>query len=82
MRCSGLTRLLLARGTRMGVENPGFREAINTFQLSGCDIVPHEVDSEGLRLGEARCDYYYVTPGHQVPTGVAMSSARRSQLLC
>ncbi|ELN2735074.1 MocR-like pyridoxine biosynthesis transcription factor PdxR [Pluralibacter gergoviae] len=76
-----LTRLLLARGTRMGVENPGFREAINTFQLSGCDIVPHEVDSEGLRLGEARCDYYYVTPGHQVPTGVAMSSARRSQLL-
>lgn len=76
-----LTRLLLARGTRVGVENPGFREAINTFQLSGCDIVPHAVDDEGIQIAGARCDYYYVTPGHQVPTGVTMSKARRSQLL-
>ncbi len=32
-------------------------------------------------LNERPCDYYYVTPGHQVPTGVTMSSARRRQLL-
>ena len=32
-------------------------------------------------LSDTPCDYYYVTPGHQVPTGVTMSKTRRSQLL-
>ncbi|VDR29070.1 HTH-type transcriptional regulatory protein gabR [Raoultella terrigena] len=76
-----LTRLLMSSATRVGVENPCFREAINTFLLADADIVPHPVDDEGIVLNEAPCDYYYVTPGHQVPTGVAMSKARRSQLL-
>ena len=76
-----LTRLLMSRQTRVGVENPGFREAINTFGLSECQIVPHPVDEQGIVLNDAPCDYYYVTPGHQVPTGVTMSKARRNQLL-
>ena len=45
------------------------------------EVVPHPVDEEGIVLNERPCDYYYVTPGHQVPTGVTMSSARRRQLL-
>ncbi|MDU7185119.1 MAG: PLP-dependent aminotransferase family protein, partial [Klebsiella sp.] len=76
-----LTRLLLSSSTRVGVENPCFREAINTFLLADTDIVPHPVDEQGIVLNDAPCDYYYVTPGHQVPTGVAMSKARRDQLL-
>ena len=76
-----LTRLLMSRQTRVGVENPGFREAINTFGLSECQIVPHPVDEQGIVLDDAPCDYYYVTPGHQVPTGITMSKARRHQLL-
>jgi GntR family transcriptional regulator/MocR family aminotransferase len=76
-----LTRLLMSRQTRVAVENPGFREAINTFLLNDTHIVPHPVDEEGIVLGETPCDYYYVTPGHQVPTGVTMSKARRVQLL-
>ena len=76
-----LTRLLMSSSTRVGVENPCFREAINTFLLADTDIVPHPVDEQGIVLNDAPCDYYYVTPGHQVPTGVAMSKARRSQLL-
>lgn len=76
-----LTRLLMSRETRVAVENPGFREAINTFMLSETAIVPHPVDNEGLVLNDTPCDYYYVTPGHQVPTGVSMSKARRTQLL-
>ncbi|EMH4161774.1 PLP-dependent aminotransferase family protein [Pluralibacter gergoviae] len=76
-----LTRLLMGRGTRVGVEDPCFREAINTFALSDCDIVPHAVDDEGMQHGSGRCDYYYVTPGHQVPTGVTMSKRRRGELL-
>lgn len=59
-----LTRLLMSRQTRVGVENPGFREAINTFGLSECQIVPHPVDEQGIVLNDAPCDYYYVTPGH------------------
>ena len=76
-----LTRLLLSSTTRIGVENPCFREAINTFLLADAEVVPHPVDEEGIVLNERPCDYYYVTPGHQVPTGVTMSSARRRQLL-
>lgn len=76
-----LTRLLMSSSTRVGVENPCFREAINTFLLADTDIVPHPVDEQGIVLNDAPCDYYYVTPGHQVPTGVAMSKARRDQLL-
>lgn len=76
-----LTRLLMSPDTRVAVENPGFREAINTFMLADTRIVPHAVDEEGLVLADAPCDYYYVTPGHQVPTGVSMSKARRAQLL-
>ncbi|CAK9883799.1 MAG: HTH-type transcriptional regulator TauR [Candidatus Erwinia impunctatus] len=76
-----LTRLLMSSGTSVGVENPGFREAINTFALADTRIVPHQVDGEGIVLNDGHCDYYYVTPGHQVPTGVAMSKSRRRQLL-
>ncbi|MBX4298397.1 PLP-dependent aminotransferase family protein, partial [Mycobacterium tuberculosis] len=54
---------------------------INTFLLADAEVVPHPVDEEGIVLNERPCDYYYVTPGHQVPTGVTMSSARRRQLL-
>jgi GntR family transcriptional regulator/MocR family aminotransferase len=67
----------MSSSTRVGVENPCFREAINTFLLADTDIVPHPVD-EGDRPQRRPCDYYYVTPGHQVPTGVAMSKARRA----
>lgn len=76
-----LTRLLMSSATRVGVENPCFREAINTLVLADADIVPHQVDEEGIVLSDEPCDYYYVTPGHQVPTGVAMSKARRRELL-
>ncbi|WP_312949861.1 PLP-dependent aminotransferase family protein [Superficieibacter sp.] len=76
-----LTRLLMNRETRVAVEDPGFREAINTFLLSETAVIPHPVDGEGIVLDDSVCDYYYVTPGHQVPTGVTMSRARRQQLL-
>ncbi len=56
-----LTRLLMSRTTRVAVENPSFREAINTFLLSDTQIVPHPVDSEGLVLNETPCDYYYAS---------------------
>ncbi|WJV58402.1 PLP-dependent aminotransferase family protein [Pectobacteriaceae bacterium CE90] len=78
-----LSQLLFNRNTRVAVENPVFREAINTFSLQGAQIIPHTLDSEGLCLHEMsrNCDYFYVTPSHQAPTGIRMSNERRTALL-
>lgn len=78
-----LAQLFMKPGTRVGVETPVFREAINTFLLQQASLIPHPIDEEGLRLGAASpaCDFFYVTPSHQAPTGISMSNARRQQLL-
>lgn len=78
-----LSQLLFKAGTKVGVESPVFREAINTFTLQNAHIVPHQIDAEGLALTDesAQCRYFYVTPSHQAPTGIGMSNARRQQLL-
>lgn len=78
-----LSQLLFNEHTRIGVESPVYREAINTFALQHSHIEPHEVDAEGLVLHDRspQCQYFYVTPSHQAPTGIAMSNARRQQLL-
>lgn len=64
-----LTRLLLSSTTRIGVENPCFREAINTFLLADAEVVPHPVDEEGIVLNERPCDYYYVLQAIRCPPG-------------
>lgn len=78
-----LSELLLNKDTCIGVENPGYREALSTFSLQGAEIKRHQIDDNGIRLehDSAACDYFYVTPNHQSPTGVSMSTARRKQLL-
>ena len=55
----------------------------SAFAQQGCQLVPHHVDDEGLVLGpeSASCQFFYVTPSHQAPTGVLMSNARRQALL-
>ncbi|GGK00662.1 MocR-like pyridoxine biosynthesis transcription factor PdxR [Pseudomonas matsuisoli] len=78
-----LATLLMAKGVKVGMENPGFRDALSLFELQGADVQLQDVDEEGLVI-DARlndCSYLYVTPGHQVPTGIAMSSERRGALL-
>lgn len=78
-----LTRLLMDRGTRVAMENPGYRDAWNVFDLRGADIHLQDVDEQGMRIDERLddCEYLYLTPGHQVPTGVTLSPARRRALL-
>jgi len=78
-----LARLLTGEGVRVALENPGFHDAWNVFKMQGASIHAQPVDEQGLQV-DARledCDYLYVTPGHQVPTGVALSAARRRALL-
>ncbi|MDB5360524.1 MAG: GntR family transcriptional regulator [Rhodospirillales bacterium] len=79
-------RLLTDPGDAVWHEEPGYRAASAAFLAAGARVVPVPVDDEGidvaagLRLApDARLAY--VTPSHQYPTGVAMSLARRLQLL-
>ncbi len=80
------TRALLSAGSRVWMEEPGYRFARSVFALNDCRIVPVPVDQEGLNvaLGIRRCRNAraaLVTPSHQYPLGFTMSASRRLQLL-
>ncbi len=78
-----LADLLINKNTRVGIENPGYADARNIFSLKSPEVVPLEVDSNGIVPGDAvnNCEFIYVTPSHQSPTTVTMPLARRQQLL-
>ena len=78
-----LATLLMGKGTRVAMENPGYPDARNVFKLAGAEIVPVPVDREGLKIQSvpANCDFVFTTPSHHCPTMVAMSDERRAQLL-
>jgi GntR family transcriptional regulator/MocR family aminotransferase len=80
------TRVLLDRGSRVWMEDPGYRFARNVFHLNGCKVIPVPVDEEGMDVaaGVKRCrnaEAALVTPSHQYPLGATMSASRRLQLL-
>lgn len=78
-----LANLLMNASTKVALESPGFRDALSIFEMHGAKVQLHRIDEEGMvpspRMGE--CDYLYLMPSHQVPTGVAMSAARRDRLM-
>jgi GntR family transcriptional regulator / MocR family aminotransferase len=78
-----LATLLVDADTTVGIENPGYPDARNTFASRTASIVPLPLDDAGLALTPALdgCDYVYVTPSHQCPTNVTMPLARREALL-
>lgn len=79
-------RVLLDPGSRVWIEEPGYRLAADVLALAGCHLVPVPVDREGLDVaaGIERCPRAraaFVTPSHQFPLGVTMSASRRLRLL-
>ncbi|MBU1361837.1 MAG: PLP-dependent aminotransferase family protein [Gammaproteobacteria bacterium] len=78
-----LATLLCERTTRVGIENPGYPDARNSFSLHSDHVIPLPVDADGLLVTAAmnRCRYIYVTPSHQCPTTVTMTLERRLALL-
>jgi GntR family transcriptional regulator/MocR family aminotransferase len=77
-------RLILNPGDQVCVEEPGYPGAAMAFEALGAKICAVPVDSEGMELPGPRArkaKLVYLTPGHQFPTGVTMSLARRLQLL-
>jgi GntR family transcriptional regulator/MocR family aminotransferase len=75
-------RLLLDPGDRVFIENPSYNLAQQTFIAAGAELIPLDVDREGMRtdgLRDARLAY--VTPSHQFPLGSVLSAGRRQDLL-
>ena len=78
-----VTRVLLAPGDTIAVEEPGYGVPRLLFNAMGFHVVGIPVDREGLVVAalprSARA--VYVTPSHQYPLGVAMTLRRRQALL-
>jgi len=78
--------VLLARGDRVAMEEPGYPGARAALTADGAELVPVPVDDEGMSVAALwtrgrRVRVVYVTPSHQYPLGTAMSAARRLALL-
>ena len=78
-----LSSLLVKQGTRAVVEEPGFSDVRNIFQLKTDNVLLGPVDEHGLEISDALkdCDIVFTTPSHQFPTTVTMPLERRIELL-
>jgi GntR family transcriptional regulator/MocR family aminotransferase len=78
-----LAHMLLDPGDDAWIEDPGYPGARAALVAAGARIVPMPVDEEGMCVEGASvaARLAYVTPSCQFPLGVAMSVARRRQLL-
>lgn len=78
-----LSSLLVKRGTTVAIENPGYPDIRNIFQLRTDNIRHVPVDAEGITLGPQLMgsELVFVTPSHQYPTNATMSTERRKALL-
>ena len=90
--CAGFTqgfavlcRMLRARGIeRIAVEAPGYAQHRLVAEAAGLEPIEVAVDEHGLvvdELVDSGCEVVVVTPAHQFPTGVVLSSERRAALL-
>ena len=69
---------------RIGIEDPGMPFHRRVLAGAGLTVVPIPVDGEGIsvdRLEAERLNAVLVTPAHEYPLGMAMSSKRRAALL-
>src|SRR5713226_8750427 len=79
-------QVLLDPKDRIYVEEPGYPGARQAFLTVGAQLIPVQVDHDGMNVAEiirrgrdARA--VYVTPSHQYPLGMTMSATRRMLLL-
>lgn len=90
--CSGFTqgfsllcRTLAERGVeRIALEDPGWPPWRLIAERAGLQPEPVPVDEHGIGVPElvrSGCEVVVVTPAHQFPSGVVLSSQRRAELL-
>jgi GntR family transcriptional regulator/MocR family aminotransferase len=79
-----VARVLVDPGERVVVEDPHYQLAVHSMLAHGAQMVSGRTDDEGLvvaELPQRRTKLVFVTPSHQVPSGVVMSLNRRLELL-
>lgn len=75
-------QLLLGQGRRAVVENPGYPGLRAILAQSGAEVLPVDVDAEGLPPANLPpTDVVFTTASHQCPTNATMPVARRIALL-
>lgn len=75
--------LLIRRGVRVAMEEPGYPEARSVFKLFGAELITIGVDDRGMRVEAIPDDVHFVftTPGHHCPSMAPLSPNRRARLL-
>ena len=79
-----LGQLLLNRGDRVYMENPGYQGAVRAWRAAGAEISYLPIDAEGVVVpgkDDQAARLLYVTPSRQFPTGVSLSLSRRLALV-
>lgn len=78
-----LASLLIQPTDSVAIENPGYPDVRNIFELKTKNINYLDIDSDGLipnkKLNGSKI--IFTTPSHQFPTNVTLSSNRRKELL-
>lgn len=80
----GVLGQLIAPGSRIALEDPGYPEAASALRRQGHTTLPIPLDDEGpqmRQLESSGADLLYITPSHQFPTGLSMPAGRRTALL-
>ena len=84
-----LLALLLGPGRSVAMENPTYKQAYRVFISQGYQVVPINMDQQGMDVGMLREQLQhgdrpsvaYVMPSHQYPMGIVMPIKRRQELL-
>ncbi|HZA05117.1 MAG TPA: PLP-dependent aminotransferase family protein [Propionibacteriaceae bacterium] len=78
-----VARVLVEPGDCVVVEDPGYPPVRQLMRSLGARVVPVPVDDEGLVVHALprQARLVHTTPSHQFPMGVAMSLARRRELV-
>lgn len=78
-----LSSLLVDSATKVAMEDPGYPDMRNIFQLRTQHVALVPVDEKGITLTTEvdNADIVFTTPSHQFPTTVTMPLERRMALL-
>jgi len=81
-----VAKILINPGDTVVVENPGYGGARDAFRYRGAELLPIDIDNDGLKVYELesvskRIKLAYVTPSYHDPTGTMMAFDRRNALV-
>ena len=76
---------LIDTNDKVIMENPTYPRAYNLFKSLKANVIPCEVDKNGIRIdtisNDSKTKLIYTTPSNQYPLGIKMSNNRRLEVL-